>query len=315
MAPTTRRGPLVALLVAVAAAAAVIGFLVAPGSSKSPKKQPALSGTVSSGPVSVNFPPTWQRSAAAASKAATLGITHPVAVSPTSTGSAGAVVIGTAGPVDASLLPRVFKAKVGSVPQAQLVKLGSHTFKRYLDVVPNGSSNPVSVYALVTTSGTGLAACVVPQVGGTAFSATCEHVIASLKMAGSVLPLGANAAYAKALGAIIAKLDSARSSGGRQLSSATKERDQAAAAGRVAQAYEQAAAATAKLDTGPVGAGANPKIAAALRSLGSGYRSLAAAAHANDKARYAGAQKSITSADAVLARSLAALRRYGYTIG
>jgi hypothetical protein len=315
VAPGTRRGSLIGLLVVVAVAAAVIGFLVAPGSSKSPKKQAALSGNVSSGPVSVNFPATWRRSAAVASTAATLGLIHPVAVSPTVSGSAGAVVIGTAGPVGASLLPPAFKAKVGSVPPAQLVKLGSHTFKRYLDVVPNGSSNPVSVYALATTAGTGVAACVVPQVGGTAFSAMCERVIATLKMSGSVLPLGANPTYAKSLGAIIAKLDSARTIDGRQLSTAKKERDQAAAAGRLAQAYAQAAGATAKLNTGPVGEGINPRIAAALRSLGSGYRSLSAAARANNKGGYAAAQKSIASADAALGRSLAALRQSGYVIG
>jgi hypothetical protein len=166
----------------------------------------------------------------------------------------------------------------------------------------------------VTTAGTGIATCVVPQVGGTAFSAACERIIASLKMSGSVLPLGANPAYAKSLGAIIAKVDNARTAGGRQLSQAKKERDQATAASGLAQAYEQAAAATAKLNTGPVGAGANPKIVTALRSLGSGYRSLSAAARANKKGRYAAAQKSIASADAALARSLAALRRYGYTI-
>jgi hypothetical protein len=224
------------------------------------------------------------------------------------------VVIGTAGPVDASLLPGAFKAKVGSVPQTQLVKLGSHTFKRYLDVVPNGSSNLLSVYALVTTAGTGIATCVVPQVGGPAFSATCERVIASLKMSGSVLPLGANPAYAKSLGTIIAKLDNARTVDGRQLAKAKRERDQASAAGRLAQAYEQAAAATAKLDTGPVGAGATPRIEAALGALGSDYRALSAAARANKKGRYAAAQKSIANADAALAGSLAALRRYGYAI-
>jgi hypothetical protein len=154
----------------------------------------------------------------------------------------------------------------------------------------------------------------VPQVGGTAFSATCERVIASLKMSGSVLPLGANSAYATSLGAIISKLDNARTVDGQQLSKAKKERDQAGAAGRLAHAYDQAAAATAKLDTGPVGAGANPKIVAALRALGSDYRSLAAAARANKKGRYAAAEKSIASADAALAESLAALRRYGYAI-
>ncbi len=90
-------------------------------------------------------------------------------------------------------------------------------------------------------------------------------------MAGSTLPLGPNTTYAKSLNAIIARLDSARASGGRQLAAAKKERDQAAAATKLAQAYRQAAGATAKLDTGPVGAGANPRIAAALRSLAGGY--------------------------------------------
>jgi hypothetical protein len=225
------------------------------------------------------------------------------------------LAIGTADAVDSSLLPDSFKTALGSTPPAQVVKLGPHMFKRYLNVTPPGATAPVSVYSLVTTKGAAIAACVLPQTDATVFATTCERILASLTTSAQVLPLGANSDYAKSLGSIITRLDAARATDGRQLSAAKKARDQATAAARLAQAYQKAASATAGLNPGPVGAAAGPPIVAAMRSLGSGYTSLATAARANNKAQYASAQRSITRADTQLGKALATLRQDGYTVG
>jgi serine/threonine protein kinase len=306
---TNRRGPLVALLVAAAVVAAVIGFIVSPGSKKSPKKSPGFTAQVSAGPMAVHVPPDWTHMPPP-STAGSLG--HVSAVGPATGGS---LVIGTAGAVDATLLPAKLKSQFGALPQAQVVKLGDRSFKRYLDVIPKAGSATVSIYATVTSKGVALAGCDLPKTGAPAFGVLCERALSTMTMGGKVLPLGPNTAFAKSLGSTVAKLDSSRASLGKQLSAAKKERDQAGAATKLSQAYARAATATRKLDTGPVGAGSTSKIVTAMTGLSSGYASLAKAARANDKKRYAAAQKDIGAADDQLGASLSALRRFGYAVG
>ena len=103
--------------------------------------------------------------------------------------------------------------------------------------------------------------------------------------------------------------------GGHQLDAARRPADQAAAARRLARAHDAAATAASRLSPGPIGADANAAIVAALRRLSAGYTSLAQAAKANDKRRYATAQAEITRADAALSAAFGRLRQDGYSIG
>src|SRR6185437_3800146 len=96
-----------------------------------------------------------------------------------------------------------------SKPEGAAVKLGSLTFMRYLYLVPRGAATPESVYALPTARGTATAVCVAPRSGVTRFASTCERAIATLTTSATVLPLGANPAYARDVSAIVARLNSA----------------------------------------------------------------------------------------------------------
>jgi hypothetical protein len=140
-------------------------------------------------------------------------------------------------------------------------------------------------------------------------------VLKTLQSAVEPLPLGANPAYASALGTINAKLNRARAGAGRQLSAAKTPKAQASAAGTLAAAYGQAAAATSKLEPGPIGAQANAAIDAALRQLAAGYRALGTAATHDKKGAYSSADAAIGKAQAALAAGFGQLQRAGYTVG
>jgi hypothetical protein len=181
--------------------------------------------------------------------------------------------------------------------------------------VPQASSTGLSVYALPTQKGTAIAACVLPAAGATAFNSTCEGVLKTLQSSAPALPLGANPAFATALGTIVGKLNATRSSVGRRLATAKSQKAQAAEAKTLAGAYQQAATAAAKLQPGPVGVQGSRSIVAALRQLAAGYRALSTAAAHNNKKAYATAGTAIGKAQTALSAGFGQLRQAGYAIG
>jgi hypothetical protein len=182
-------------------------------------------------------------------------------------------------------------------------------------VVPQSTSTALSVYALPTQRGTAIAACVLPAAGATAFNVACEGVLRTLQSSAPALPLGANPAFASALGAIVSKLNRTRGSAGRALAGAKSQKAQAAAAKSLAGAYQQAAAAAAKLQPGPVGTQATHSISVALRQLAAGYQALTTATAHNNKKAYAAASANVSKAQSALSAAFVALRQAGYAIG
>jgi serine/threonine protein kinase len=318
-AVTARRGGPIAALAAVAIViGAAIGFLAAPSSHTTAPKHAALSQVASAGAggaLKLHFPAGWQASKAVPSAASALKLTAPTTVSPGAASDRGALVLGTVTSVDSDLLPVGFTSSLGSVAQGAPVKLGSNTFMRFVDVVPVSTSTALSVYALPTQHGTAIAACVLPASGASAFNSTCEGVLRTLQSTAPALPLGANPAFASALGAIVSTLNRTRASAGHQLASAKSQKAQAAAASTLAGAYRQAASAAGRLRPGPVGTAGAHAIATALGQLASGYQALSTAAAHNDKKAYAAAGAAIGKDQTALAAGFEQLQKAGYAIG
>jgi serine/threonine protein kinase len=312
-----RSGPIAVLALVAIVVGAAIGFLVAPSSKKPAPKAAPLSQTATGGTggaLKIQFPAGWKNSTAVPAVAASLKLDSPTTVSPTASADNGALVIGTAPSVDSSLLPAGFTQTLGTAAQGAAVKLGSNTFKRFTDVVPQSSSTALSVYALPTQHGTAIAACVLPASGAAAFNATCESVLKTLHSSVPVLPLGANPTFAAALGAVVSKLNHTRTTAGHQLASASSQKVQAAAAASLATAYRQAGTSAAKLQPGPIGGEALQSIVTALRQLGSGYQALGTAAAHNNKKAYAAAGTAIGKAQSALNAGFGQLQQAGYSI-
>ncbi|HTP19643.1 MAG TPA: hypothetical protein VMJ65_08560, partial [Solirubrobacteraceae bacterium] len=310
-----RRGPRIAVAALVAAVAAAVGFVVAPGSDRAPAQSLSLSQTASTDRLSISYPVSWRQATTAQPVAASLKLSSPVVLAPRG-GGGGALIVGTTAAVDSTLLPKGFGATLLTGPQGADVRLGAQTFRRYLNLLPRGAATTETVYALPTNAGTVIASCVAPSADAPRFASACEHAVASLRLrSAAALSLTANPAFARSLGTIIGALNSARTTDARSLDTAKRPAAQAAAARRLSSAHAAAAAAAARLTPGPIGADGNLAIVAALHKLSAGYASLARAAQANDKRRYTAATTVITQADAALDAGFARLRQDGYSIG
>ncbi len=292
----------------MAVVAGLLGLLVAVAIGGSNSPPPPLKGHATVGPLRVSFPTSWKRQTPPASPA--LGLTGELALSPPSS-TGGTVVIGRATTTDASLLPQQLLASLPSQPKAQVVSLNGARYDRYLDLAPQGANGPVTVYALPTTAGTVIGACL-KSGASAAFASECERVLGTVRpTSGSVLTLGPSAAYASGLNAAISDLNLVRTSADPQLSSARTPAGQAKAANRLAAAYKSAAATVSGLSGGPAES-ANLTLSASLLATSGAYASLARAAAAGDTQGYATASAALSRAQGQLKAAFTQLSQLGY---
>jgi hypothetical protein len=311
-AVSARRWALVAGVLGVAAAA-VIGFVLAPKSGKSAPPQPALVGSASSGPISVSLLAGWQRQQAASPPG--LKLDNPIAVGPTAA-TGGELVIGTAQTTDPTLLPGTLLSALPAPPSREVVTLGGSQFYRYRGLEPRGASAPMSVYALPTsTAGTVLAACL-PQGASPAFPADCERVLATMHLLGtSPAGLGPSSSLATELNTVVGKLNAAVRMGQTRLAAAKRPGQQATAASEIAAAYGQAAGALRKLNPPSTAFVAVQALAAALTKTGDGYTVLSSAASRSDGKAYDVARNDLGVDAGSVSAAFVELSKLGYTTG
>ena len=227
----------------------------------------------------------------------------------------GALVIGTARTTDESLLPPSLRAASPGAPPQQTVVLGRAQFYRYLSLTPAGASVPETVYAVPTTAGTVIGACVL-QGAAAGLLSGCEEVLASLRLSrGHTLGLGPSLALAAGLTRTIAALNVVLVSAGDRLRSATGPRAQARAAGALAAAYDHAAASVRRLGGVSRDTDATAALAGALGRLSAGYSALGRAARRGDKRAYDAARVAIEFGAGSVTAALGRFVKLGYTVG
>jgi hypothetical protein len=308
-----RRVPVSARAAAIAVvgvlAAAAIGFVIAPSSSKSGSSGPPLASSASSGPLAVSFPAGWQSGSKAVSTPG-LKLANQIALTPT-TPAGGTLVLGTTKTTDPTLLPSTLLR--GGAPTQQVVTLGRSQFYRYPNLTPPGAAAPEVVYALPTTAGTVLGVCML-QGASADFPVNCERVIATLHLTSgaNVIGLGPNPAFASAMGAVIHDLNPAVQRGQVALGRARKPGDQARGANQVADAYGRAVSGLKRLPPNPAATGAAAALAGAFQAEQRAYSALARAAGHNDRKGYNTARGSITTAGSKVSAALGQLSHLGY---
>ena len=298
-----------AIAVVAVLAAAAVGFLIAPSSSKSGPTGPALASNASSGPIAVSFPAGWQ-SRNAAIPTPGLKLSNQIALTPTMP-SGGTLVIGTSTTTDPTLLPSNLLRS--GTPTQQVVTLGRSQFYRYPNLTPPGAAAPEVVYALPTTAGTVLGVCML-QGASAGFPVNCEQVIATLRLksGAKVIGLGPDSAFGSAMGAVIHDLNPAVQRGQVALGRARKAVDQARGAKQVADAYGRAVSALRHLPLNPAAAGVAAALGGAFQAEQRAYAALARAAGHNDRKGYNTARGSITAAGSKVSAALEQLSHLGY---
>jgi hypothetical protein len=287
--------------------AAAVGFLVARSGGGREVPVP-LDRYASNRVLRIAFPADWHQRVAPALRL--LDVTDDLALAPRD--GAGMLVIGRSITSAPSLLPSSLLAGLARPPVLRGVRLGRYRLYRYLDLLPRGQDFPESIYALPTTAGTILGVCIVRRhardlTGG------CERVLGTIRLTSAApLPLGLSATYARALDAVIGKLNAVRVSAGARLRSGPQSVE-ARAAQALAAAHLTAATAVAHLSAGQAST-ANLALAGGLRTTGSAYSALAAALRKRSSRAYQSAEALVGAAMQALRSAFAQLGRLGYRV-
>lgn len=295
-----------------------IGFVLARSSrgtgGASGGSTPALSGHAVTGAFRVRYPASWHRLSAPPAKLLPF-LSGPVALAPKETGQEMLIGTMSTGGARAERLPSGLGPADTSGSRVQIVSLGGQQFYRELNLSLPSRGVTESIYLLDTTKGAVGAVCAA-QKPSESFTATCERVLATLRLtSGSVLAARVDAGYAKALNAVVTKLNAARSSLGPELSIGSLPA-RARAAQQLAAAHVQAATSVARLS--PQGSGltaADRALGSALQQSGSAYRALGGAITGRRQAAYVSAERQIAAGARALNAAFIRLRGLGYQAG
>jgi hypothetical protein len=193
-----------------------------------------------------------------------------------------------------------------------VARLAAGAAYRYAHIRPKGSALVATLFALRTSGGSALAACLAPAGVDTG---ACEAIAATLRVtSATVLPLGPSRAYAAALTAALGRLDAARTSHRAGLAHARTRADERRLATALHADYTTASTTVARLAAPPGVPALQASLAAALAQTGTAYVTLAAKIAAGDAAGYDQARRTVVSGERSVARALAALRVAGYAV-
>ena len=199
-----------------------------------------------------------------------------------------------------------------TTPSRQVVTLGGRQFYRYLGLSARGTTE--SVYALPTTAGTVIGACLLQGAGNPAFPTGCERVLGSLRLHGATaLGLVRAAASRQSCERRRHQAQHLGDQRAARLRKAGKAASQASAAGELAAAYDRAAAALEGYLL------ARPRLRPcqrwprrALAKTGHDYSSLSGAASHNDGAALNAARRVLDADDSAVSAAFAQLAKLGY---
>jgi TIR domain len=290
---------------------ALAGVVVAPDSHSANRSAPLVNSASFSG-ITVSFPTNW-RSVSAPVPTSGLRFSDPVTL--TSSYSDGALVLGMNSTGDRTLLPASLLALLAGSPKGEVVRLGDAVLYRYKDLRPRGAAVSETVYALPTTAGIVVAACMLSPLHARTVGVECEHILSSLRLSGSQsLPLGPQRPYEKALAAALSVLDTAQQDGNARLDHASTAAVQAYAAGELQVAYLRAAKTLRRASPGPVEREANAALISSLSRLANGYASMSAAARSANRGAFDSGRKEVNSAMGALGAARSQLSKAGYDL-
>ena len=306
-----RRRP--ALLVAAGAAAvaaiAAVALLTpsdddplsraARSSPPTPTPAPPTSG-LTAGPLAVRVPAGWSASTGAKAPDG-LRLDGVIRATPP---EGGDVVVGMAPSASTTfaLLPAGL-VDDDAVPERSEVDLGGARGYLY-PALPGG----MTAYVVPTDEGVATIACEDPV------TSACQSVADTLTIDGAtVLALGPDPRFGKAIDAVLQTIDRAGAKATEALRSAETPRGQSRVAGRAGTSLARATAALRDLEPGPAEAAATRVLYGAAGGMAGGYERLAGAARRSDRGAYDRAAAAVRRAQSQMAPALADLKSAGYT--
>ncbi len=306
---------LLAVLGAVVLMLALVGFLLGRASEDAPETR---STVVVGGPLGLRFGEDW-RTLNAAPGIPGLPLADQILLNSTDAGRPGQVRAGIApGAEGVLLLPRGLEEQLETAPRPEPVRLGSFAALRYRDLRHRSLGARLMLYVVPTTRGAATIACLAPLVGepgDTAGFARCESVAATLSLrAARAEGLSPNDRYARAVNAVVARLDRIRDDERNDLAAARRPASQARAARRLRAGFQAAAAALRDVRPGLAERPTHRTMLAGLDATADGYRALARAARVHDEKAFERASARVARGEDVFRNAHLTLATLGYRI-
>jgi hypothetical protein len=209
-------------------------------------------------------------------------------------------------------LPTAYTARWPLAPQIDRVRFGAIRALRYGATLAGGLSVE-RTYVVPTTKGYIAISCRAPVDALARLDHACDAIAATLRLRDATpLALGSSAT-AQAVGTVLARLDAARTSAARGLSS-TSRVARAAAARTLAAAHARAARKLSAVPAGPLDGGALHDLREGLTMISANLATLATAVSADQTRRYRLSRTRVAAGDRAIARALSQLRAAGYRI-
>jgi hypothetical protein len=300
-------------VVPVLVAVAILGY-IAGHSGSSGSSSEGHGRTAKTLDALIEYPPGWG-SASDAPGVPGLVLARSQALAPRADASTAGLLVGSLPANEAGPLPASFLERVRRQPRVAIVELAEAQAYRYTQLSVRGYRRALTVFVVPNTAGAATALACYAATPDALYMRACERAVASVTIAGQshTYPLTAEATYANAISAAIARLDHSRAALRGELlphvSKATAER----LALRLSSAYGAARTAVASLEPIATSARAQAALSAALAQARSGYTALASAAARADAPGYAAAQARIAIAENAVDRALENFVLLGYS--
>jgi Protein kinase domain len=298
-----------AALIAIAAAA---GFVA--GGSGSEEGSVALTSSASAGSLGLSFPDDWTR-VTAEPQVPGIDFADPIVLEP-GTARGSRLVAGQVDAAGPTLLPADFVKRLAKAPsRGDPVRLGKLEAYRYAGLRPEGFDRRLVLYTVANSGGVATVACVAEPRVADAFLPDCEQAAGTLQLSGAVpFGLAPSEEYARLVRRTIERLDSQRAAGARALRAARTPEAQAKAAAALGRAYSAASRGLRRARVSPAVKPAHSSLAAALGRVGDAYDRAAGAARRGDSGAYAAASRAVRRQGARARRALNTLEDLGYSV-
>jgi hypothetical protein len=300
--------PAVALVLA-----ALFGYLLGHQPARSPVRASEPTSTTSVAGVLLQVPARW-RGAGDSHEIPALELRDPVSFARGGNASGAGLVVGALPSGQTSPLPSTLLARLRHQPTTSVVELQEAQAYRYTDLSVAGSNNTVAIYVVPSPGSEPIALACYASPAQLAELVTCEHIVATLTLAGrsQSYDLTPQPEYAQQLDAAIATLDARRSALRTQMSATTSTGRVRHLAEGLAGAFAQAARALSGLETTLTNGAAQSALSGAILQAHSAYTALAKAAARRDVAAYAAERGQVEAAESAVNSALQAYSLLGY---
>ena len=271
----------------------------------------------------VHYSPTsgW-RPASVPATVPGLPIAQPLVLAPHGDAAHGGLVVGQLPDSEPTPLPSPFLARMPRPPSTQVVDLANTQAYRYSAFSVTGSSDVLTLYTIPGSSRSTTAILCYASAGFSAYMKECEHLAATLTIAGgtpeggearAVHPLAPEAGYGRRIAAIAVRTNELLLSLRPEIRSGASRGTVSTLAGRLADGLSAVADTLSKLRPPPAAERVHASLTEAVRDAGGGYSALATAVSAGSVSDYATARTQIYAAEAALSSALKSFALLGYS--